>query len=66
MKNGQLVTDGGRVLSITAFGKDLEQAIMATYRNAALINYEGRYTRLDIGLDLIKKPTGKAATPQKA
>ena len=66
MKGGQLVTDGGRVLSVTAFGKDLEQAIMAAYRNAAFINYEGRYMRLDVGLDLVKKPTGKSTTPQKA
>jgi len=66
MKGDQLITNGGRVLSVTAFGKDLEQAIMATYRSAALINFEGRYMRLDIGLDLVKKPTGKAATPQKA
>lgn len=66
MKGKELVTKGGRVLSITALGKDLEQAIMAAYRSVALINYDGRYMRLDVGLDLIKKPTGKAAAPQKA
>ncbi len=60
-QHGQsLVTNGGRVLSVTAFGKDLEQAIAAAYRSVALIAYEGRTFRTDIGHDLLRVPASKA------
>ncbi len=49
-----LSTKGGRVLAVTAFGKDLEQAIAAAYRSAALISFEGRIMRSDIGHDLVR------------
>jgi phosphoribosylamine---glycine ligase len=65
LKGEQLRTDGGRVLAVTAFGKDLEQAIMAAYRSAALIDFEGKYMRSDIGHDLVKLPNGKAGVHQK-
>ncbi|MBL7963872.1 MAG: phosphoribosylamine--glycine ligase [Flavobacteriales bacterium] len=54
LKGDRLETNGGRVLSITAFGKDLEQAIANAYRNAGLIAYEGKYCRSDIGHDLVR------------
>lgn len=60
-KNGDLITDGGRVMSVTGFGKDLEQAIISAYRNAALIMYEGKYVRSDIGKDLIRVPAPRGA-----
>lgn len=59
LKGDRLVTAGGRVLSVTAFGKDLEQAIMRCYNNVALVDFEGRTFRTDIGHDLVR-------TPQKA
>jgi len=59
LKGDQLVTNGGRVLVVTAFGKDLEHAIASAYRSAALIAYEGRTMRSDIGHDLIRVPTVK-------
>jgi phosphoribosylamine--glycine ligase len=65
MKGDMLVTDGGRVLCVTAFGKDLEQAIAAAYRNAALIDFEGRYFRTDIGKDLVKIPVPRGAQQQQ-
>ena len=65
-KDGQLVTAGGRVLSVTAFGKDVEQAIANAYRNAALISYSGKYCRSDIGHDLVRRTTPKNSAPQKA
>jgi len=49
-----LLTKGGRVLAVTAFGKDLEQAIAGAYRSAALISFEGRIMRSDIGHDLVR------------
>ncbi len=63
MQGDRLVTNGGRVLSVTAFGKDIEQAILAAHRSASPIEYEGKYLRVDIGLDAVKKPAVRA-TPQ--
>jgi len=62
-KGDRLVTAGGRVLSVTSFGKDLEQAILAAQRSAALIEFEGKYLRSDIGLDLVKQPSTRSAPP---
>ncbi len=56
-KGGRLVTDGGRVMAVTAFGKDLEQAIAAAYASAALIVYEGKTMRPDIGRDVVRVPS---------
>ncbi len=53
-RNGQLQTNGGRVLAVTSYGKDLEGAIANAYRNAALVQFEGRVMRTDIGADLVK------------
>jgi phosphoribosylamine--glycine ligase len=53
MKDDELVTAGGRVLSVTAFGKDTEHAILNAYASASLIVYEGKTHRTDIGHDLL-------------
>ena len=47
------MTAGGRVLSVSAFGKDIEHAIINAYASASLIDYEGKTHRTDIGLDLL-------------
>lgn len=60
MKGDSLVTNGGRVMCVTAFGKDLEHAIANVYKHAALIAFEGKTMRTDIGHDLLRVPTGKA------
>lgn len=49
-KDGQLVTNGGRVLGVTAMGKDIEQAREKAYKNVAKINFEGAHYRKDIGI----------------
>lgn len=59
LEGGQLVTNGGRVLSVAAFGKDLEHAILNTYANAAMIDFEGKTHRTDIGHDLLRSPAGR-------
>jgi phosphoribosylamine---glycine ligase len=59
LQGGELVTDGGRVLALTAFGKDVEQAVANVYRSLPLIDFQGKYFRRDIGRDLMR-------TPQKA
>ena len=64
-KNDTLVTDGGRVLSVTGIGKDLESAIASAYRAADTISFEGRYRRDDIGKDLVKEPSQRATAAVK-
>jgi phosphoribosylamine--glycine ligase len=58
-----LVTDGGRVMAVSGFGKDVEQALLNTYRSVVLIDYEGRTVRTDIGRDLVKVTATKQAAP---
>ncbi|NLB39733.1 MAG: phosphoribosylamine--glycine ligase [Clostridiales bacterium] len=48
-KGGQLVTNGGRVLSVTATGDTLKAAIDAAYALAEHIHFEGAHMRRDIG-----------------
>jgi phosphoribosylamine--glycine ligase len=50
-KDGQIVTNGGRVLAITSFGKDIQDALATSYANAEHIQYEGKYYRKDIGYE---------------
>jgi phosphoribosylamine--glycine ligase len=49
----EVVTNGGRVLAITALGNGIEQAKNSAMKMAELIDYEGKTYRTDIGLDLI-------------
>jgi len=48
LKDGQLVTDGGRVLAVTAMAPELETAVAAAYQAADLIEFEGKHLRRDI------------------
>src|SRR5664279_4343219 len=48
----KIVTSGGRVLAISSWGSDIKAALDTSYRNAELIDFEGRYFRTDIGFDL--------------
>ncbi len=48
-KNGELVTDGGRVLSIVCQEKDYDLVFKKAYKNLKKINFEGIYFRNDIG-----------------
>ena len=50
LKDGQVVTSGGRVLSVVATGKTLSEARDKAYDNVKRINFEGRYFRRDIAL----------------
>ncbi|UZR92652.1 phosphoribosylamine--glycine ligase [Chondrinema litorale] len=49
---GEVVTSGGRVLSITAYGSDKDDALAKAYKAAEKIQFEGKYYRKDIGFDL--------------
>jgi phosphoribosylamine--glycine ligase len=48
-----VLTNGGRVLAVTSFGKDLNDALSKSYKNIDLISFEGRYWRKDIGNDVV-------------
>jgi len=48
VKDGQLVTDGGRVLAVTAMAPTLELAVSSAYEAAQMIEFEGKYMRRDI------------------
>lgn len=50
--SGNVVTDGGRVLSVTGQGQSLSEARKNAYKRISAINWDGLYFRNDIGLDL--------------
>jgi phosphoribosylamine--glycine ligase len=49
VKDGQLVTNGGRVLNVTATGETLDAALEKAYKAIKLIKFEGMHYRTDIG-----------------
>lgn len=51
-KDGKVVTAGGRVIALTAYGKDKDDALAQSFKNAQIVNFEGKYFRSDIGFDL--------------
>ena len=48
----KILTNGGRVLAVTAWGSSMEEALKESYRNTGLLSFEGCYYRTDIGFDL--------------
>jgi len=52
LADGKVVTNGGRVLSITSFGDDMTEALARTYISADKIQFQGKHYRRDIGFDL--------------
>lgn len=51
--DNQIVTNGGRVIIVTAFGDDIHSALSISNQYARLVDFEGKYFRKDIGLDLM-------------
>ena len=52
MKDGQVVTAGGRVICVVSYGKDKAEALEKSFKEAQKIQYQGKYFRRDIGKDL--------------
>jgi len=55
IKNNKTVTNGGRVLAITSYGKNIETSLKVCYSNIDKVNFEKMQYRKDIGKDLITK-----------
>ncbi|MBD2701101.1 phosphoribosylamine--glycine ligase [Spirosoma sp. BT702] len=53
-KNGDVVTNGGRVLAITAQANSLENAVRKSQEAARMVQFDGKQYRRDIGVDLIR------------
>jgi phosphoribosylamine--glycine ligase len=51
-KEGQVVTNGGRVIAVTSFHEDFKEAIKKSYQNVAKLDFDRMNYRTDIGFDL--------------
>ena len=52
LKDGNVVTNGGRVIAVSSYGKDKEEALRKSFTEAEKIQFTDRYFRRDIGFDL--------------
>ncbi len=52
IRDGKVITDGGRVLAITSYGRDFRQALQTSYQSLQRISYHQMYYRKDLGFDL--------------
>ncbi|CAE6421366.1 unnamed protein product [Rhizoctonia solani] len=65
-KNSQVVTSGGRVIAVTAYGATLREALDKAYKGVDAVNYEGKTFRRDIAHRALAPPTGTGLTYAQA
>jgi phosphoribosylamine--glycine ligase len=53
LENDKVVTNGGRVIAITSFGDNFQEAIKKSYQNIEKLHFDKMYYRKDIGFDLL-------------
>ncbi len=53
LKDGQVLTNGGRVMAVTSLGNTIEEALKVSYENIEKIHFDKMNFRKDIGFDLI-------------
>ena len=51
-KDGRVISNGGRVIAVSSYGKNKDEALAQSYKRAETILFEGKYCRKDIGFDL--------------
>jgi len=61
MSEGRIVTSGGRVLGVTALGRDVAEARARAYEAVELIRWDGVHYRSDIGLKALRAPAPRSA-----
>lgn len=52
LKDGQIVTNGGRVIAVSSYGKNKEEALQKSFEEANKIEFKDKYFRRDLGQDL--------------
>jgi phosphoribosylamine--glycine ligase len=52
IKDKQILTNGGRVIAVSSFGINIDEALQKSYKNCEKIRFDGKYYRKDIGFDL--------------
>jgi phosphoribosylamine--glycine ligase len=53
LENGKVLSNGGRVLAVTSYGNDYQEAVKKSYQNIEKLHFDTMYYRKDIGFDLL-------------
>ena len=52
-ENGKIISNGGRVLAVTSYGANFQEAVKKSYENIEKLHFDTMYYRKDIGFDLL-------------